>query len=103
MDLEFREQRRGLTEFLIRFQKNSALENKYVEGLRRSASMLSFSEKLQIAADMNHMHLNRLFLKDQRRLERKSYWFLGKVVRGFPANWPGRQLSLESEREDVIR
>ncbi len=82
MDVEFREQRKGLMDFLVSFQEKSSLENDYLEALVEATARLSQNGKLEVIADINHMHLNRLFLKDQRRLERKSYCFLGKVVRG---------------------
>lgn len=87
MDLEFRGNRKDLEDFLIRYEEKNSFEKEYWDRLQKSTITLLNPEKLQVIADLNHMHLNRLFLRDQVGLERKSYWFLGKIVKGRAQKW----------------
>lgn len=83
LDLEYREQQRGLGEFLMRYTEKTLLEISYLDALRTAIEPLQRGEKMQLVMDVNHMHLNRHYLSDQQVLERKSYYFLGKVVRSY--------------------
>lgn len=81
-DSEFRVRQRELRGFLIRNKEKRILENNYLEALLAATGSLKQDEKLRLVTDLNHMHLNRLCLYDQQLLEMKSYYFLGKLVRG---------------------
>ncbi len=81
LDLEYREHKRELSNFLLRYQEKTVLENDYLDALRAAFESLQTDEKLRLVMDVNHMHLNRHYLIDQQVLEGKSYYFLGKVIR----------------------
>ncbi len=91
LDLEFRVLKMDLREYLTRNKEASQTEKLYLEKLAAAIDHLNPNEKLQVLADLNHMHLNRLFLRDQRYFEGKSYYFLGKVWRGLTPHFSSSQ------------
>ncbi len=80
-DMEFREHKRELQEFLMRNKEKNILEDYYLEALQTAVKGLKWEEKLRLVMDLNHMHLNRYYLVEQQRLEAKSYYLLCKVGR----------------------
>lgn len=80
-DLEFRDQQRDLRLFLAENNEMGILETQYVNKLVTVTQNLTSNEKLRVIADLNHMHLNRHYLHDQRFHEVKTYYFLAKIAR----------------------
>lgn len=95
-DLEFRAQRKDLSQFLERNKERGILEVNYLNLLEIKLRPLKPNEKLQLVTDLNHMHLNRHFLYGQREKEMKTWYFVGKIGRSMgkfrspPACRPGR-------------
>ncbi|MGB4399947.1 MAG: thiopeptide-type bacteriocin biosynthesis protein, partial [Daejeonella sp.] len=82
LDMEIRYERQGFYEYLIDYQEKKLSEHHYLVELQKATQHLAMDAKLQVIIDINHMHLNRLFLSDQKYLEEKCYYFLRKVWKG---------------------
>ncbi|MHB1179204.1 MAG: thiopeptide-type bacteriocin biosynthesis protein, partial [Daejeonella sp.] len=80
-DMEFRQLQNSLKQFLTEHEKLSKMEDNYIGKLTEVIKPLDNSKKMYTIADLNHMHLNRHFLCDQRFQETKTYYFLGKLTR----------------------
>ncbi|SKB40256.1 lantibiotic dehydratase [Daejeonella lutea] len=79
-DTQFRSYRRELLQHVGR-HVGTSLEKQYLEYVRIAVMALPSWTKPQMIIDINHMHLNRLFLHDQRDNEVRSYYFAAKIAR----------------------
>lgn len=80
-DKEFRQVQNALRNFLKDHAKLSQIEARYISELAEVVRPLEHGKKINIVADLNHMHLNRHFLHDQPFQETKTYYFLEKLIR----------------------
>ena len=78
-DKEYRAFRVELERFMMKSQNLSQIETNYFTLLRQCLNNIAPAEQLKVLMDLNHMHLNRLFLENQPFLESKAYYILSKM------------------------
>lgn len=81
LDIQYRAISSKLEGFMTGGQSRPEQEV-YLNCLKETAKDLPVTELQTLLADLNHMHLNRLFTYDQPEQEAISYYFLHKFLKG---------------------
>lgn len=79
LDIEFREHQQPIHEGLKEDCPEIPASKDYFDLLTLEVANLPSDEKLRVVIDLNHMHLNRLYLQNQIAMEQKTYYFLAKI------------------------